>query len=1246
MRIVCRQCGYRFEQLPPGAPGSDHEQACPECGASVDVGVQIDNMASQTTDAGDDIDYSTYASDSLSRRSLGEYDILDEISRGAMGVIYKARHRELGRVVALKVMIAGQDASPDQIVRFEKEARAAARLRHPNIVPIYDIGREDGKRFFTMDLIEGMPLDVMISRGELTPRRALEIAAELGDALAYAHERGVIHRDIKPSNIIVDSAGRPQITDFGLAKQVDTDTKFTRTGTTIGTPSYMSPEQARGENERVDHRSDVYSLGAVLHEMLIGQPPFTGETMMNIVMKVIHDEPVPLRKINPKLHRDIETIVLKAMEKEVPRRYQSMTDLANDVRRYMAGEMISARPAGPLRRAGKFVHKYRTTLAVALIITVLVSGVSGAIIHFLIKQQDEARIDRDRAENELRLSMEDQTPEWVEKFRDEFTGPKLTSDWKPSDKQWTVKDGRLVVKASKKDSYVELDRPLTGKVRIDFTASTSSPESRINCWLGVHRRAAYSIRFGAWEGHNLSLLRLGRTLAQVKCPPIKPDTLYRFRIERRNTVLTCRITGGGQTHEVQFEDPMLLKQMRTMRFGLDTWDATVAFDDVSVSQQEFTGPEALRLNVMQFIDSYIFSQGQLQKALSDYRDLIRKHGDTALAVLAEHNCGLIQEAMGSSRQKELLAALNHYRRFESRVHLLTRQHRPLIEDNRERIFFVLAYMGEYAEAARELATSAARGQRLDAATVWAVPGIVSRCAGARAFDSALQIMESARFKGPLPTLRDQWNATGGRVRTTFGKAAVEVCAGLASQKKYAEMKRAFLALPTPRAGVTFEVAVAQAMKTKDAPAVLDLLAFSSQHGMASRKLEALANQLAQSFLAQKQYARIANVHTAYPAAGQARYFGLAVAALVNAKQLRPAQALLEDGCKRFAADKKDLRNAAGALMTALLAEGAYDELRRTYAMIGDPRFARNLTDAAARMLKADNLTGTYAMLEYVRENVSAALPDTDRLAAELAAKYVDAGRPETVPVIARKYPKGRFAPAFAKAITVALNNENRDLLLNLMTAALGRHAADAEVRGVTTGATRTLVEAGEATSAARVYTDAAATLGEKETDAALVLRLGGSALQTARAYRESADLYTRAALIAPERPDAPQSMLRAGLLHTLLGDAADAAKTWAWLAEKHANSPAAVVAKLMTGALSAKDFAAWQAKNPKKIGSAEAAFYMAFKATLSEEGDAAKLRSKLKGLTSAYKNAWFHGLAEAALDKLPEPPPPPDPDAP
>jgi len=340
-------------------------------------------------------------------RYFGDYELLEEIARGGMGTVFKARQATLKRVVALKLISSGVLASHENVKRFKAEAEAAAGLVHPNIVPIHEIGEHDGQHFFSMTFIDGPTLGQALGRKPMPTRRAAQMLITVARAVHFAHQRGVLHRDLKPGNILLDAHGEPHLTDFGLAKFLQKDSTLTMTNAVLGTPAYMSPEQARGDTKAVTTAADVYGLGAILYETLTGTPPFAGGTSLETIRQVLDQEPRRPSVFNPEVNRDLETICLKCLEKEPARRYESALNVAEDLERWLRQEPIQARPVRAWEKAGKWVRRKPALAgALATALLLLIAVVIGAPIALVRigAARDAERGERLRAERNLYAS--------------------------------------------------------------------------------------------------------------------------------------------------------------------------------------------------------------------------------------------------------------------------------------------------------------------------------------------------------------------------------------------------------------------------------------------------------------------------------------------------------------------------------------------------------------------------------------------------------------------------------------------------------------------------------------------------------------------------------------------------------------------------------------------------------------------------------------------------------------------------
>lgn len=367
-------------------------------------------------------------------KKIASYDILAEIGRGGMGVVYKAEDPRLKRFVALKVILAGGHAGDVELARFQIEAESVAKLKHHTFVQIYEVGSDEGLPFLALEYCGGGSLEDRIDESPLTPRESAELIAKLADAMDYAHQAGVIHRDLKPGNVLFDENGEPKITDFGLAKKVGEDDSHTRTVSVMGSLGYMSPEQASGHTRDATPAVDVYALGAMLYRLVAGKTPFEGSSTVESLQLVINGIPVPIRRLRPSCPRDLETICLKCLEKSPASRYQTALDLADDLRRFLKGEPIAARAATPLEQLVSWARRNPLPTTIALGGVIMLALLAGAMAWTTYRnyrvieaiQHHEMRVQELRSQilfldealtNSCSLAAATGEPRWEERYR-------------------------------------------------------------------------------------------------------------------------------------------------------------------------------------------------------------------------------------------------------------------------------------------------------------------------------------------------------------------------------------------------------------------------------------------------------------------------------------------------------------------------------------------------------------------------------------------------------------------------------------------------------------------------------------------------------------------------------------------------------------------------------------------------------------------------------------------------------------
>ncbi|MEZ6088767.1 MAG: serine/threonine-protein kinase, partial [Pirellulaceae bacterium] len=443
---------------------------------------------------------------SASSLRIDDYEIVGEIARGGMGIVYKAWDVKLKCFLALKTIVSGELASESNLYRFQREAEATAKLRHPNIVRIHRVGECNGLHYFTMDFITGPTLQQLAKKQALSESDSVRLTIEICDAIAYAHKNGVLHRDLKPSNVLTDETGRAMVTDFGLAKCLEDDSDFSHTGQAIGTPSYMPPEQAAGRKSEIGFQSDVYSIGALLFHLLTGRAPFVGETHHSIIHQVLESEAISPRRINPTISPSLDVICLKCLQKESSRRYATALDLKQDLERFSLGYPVLARRASPLDRLRSWCRRNRAVASMIVITFVaIVIGItmtrhrSGMVIDNMMARVDSAweRLDAEMQTVELthQSSHDDLVPRRVGMDADQLQSALNAYD--EAITAWHAFNGESVSSEQQRFSIAEASYRVAKASRLlgDFPRSEHAFQTAIDRLQRLHQQVPSNPRY-------------------------------------------------------------------------------------------------------------------------------------------------------------------------------------------------------------------------------------------------------------------------------------------------------------------------------------------------------------------------------------------------------------------------------------------------------------------------------------------------------------------------------------------------------------------------------------------------------------------------------------------------------------------------------------------------------------------------------------------------------------------------------
>ncbi len=1125
-------------------------------------------------------------------RDFGRYEILEEISRGAMGIVYRAREPKLGRVVALKVLLAGEHASEEQVGRFIREARAVARLRHPNIVPVHDVGEFDGLHYFTMDYIDGEPLSYLIARGEVDIRTALDITEAVADAAECAHQAGIIHRDIKPSNIMIDSNGRPLITDFGLAKPVDSDTQYTRSGTTVGTPAYMPPEQARGNISAISPRSDVYSIGAVLYELVTGVAPFDGPNMLDIILDVIHDDPARPRHLNPKVHSDIETIILRAMEKDPERRYASAAEIRDDISRFKAGEAIRARPPSVLRHIARWTSRHR--VGFMAVVTVLAVLAGSTVIIRDLKHRMHAPVPGPEI-----YSTRLEHPVWNKVWEDRTPKTGAEGGWS---ERASAFDGREIFPRGRDPCFVNVK--MTASVEIAKDAK--APEIAIGV-LGTQDARAQVPFYGVVGGGKVRLfgvadiersgearrtLRDMRVLVERAAPALRPGGRYQVLFERRDLDIRFQVAGDG------LNEVLLLRNLH-----LSNWRAKNLQPVLGVREGVRWAGFRLDKLIAGEQDAFdsadvFFVLGEYNGAATNFEAIVKGGRPEHRVDSARLRLGMCDEAKGRFED-----ALRWYGAVADSVAF------PGVAiEAKLREPFCYAGLNRPDEAARAIEDLSRRAggapadvwEAARSAWGWQFARLAETFVTAKRFPAAGKVVSLVRPD---------------RGWSRMEAAAVAAAKGLADEGRAEDLFEVADACPGAELAPAFARAVVK-LAAKTPEEGLRILAASNERyaGDAATFGQAGAT-VAKAFIERGQFAQVTHVHRTWALDAVFATFKDALAAAVSAKRYDHARVILAYAHSARPGHDNVLRGLSVALAKQLCSDGRFDEVRWVYNSYPDPALIVNFREAAQGLLDRGDPNRTVSLLEFALRNIGGGDGRLAGIAAAVSKRFVEAGTvDQSLRLFAsvEAYPGRAHAPHVARAMRVLASNGRPQTAVRLF-ATLRGHIGEGDP-GLASLALAVLESVGEPEERENVYVSleevAQKFEGNARAQARWLVELGDIACRVGGRPKRAEECYGRAIAAGSKdpagRPEAAVASARRAVLLETEKRRAEADVVWNDLASR-ADLPGGVVeaARLMAGRTSAADFASWLAGHKSVMSEAEGAVYLGLRAMRDDRAEEA-----------------------------------------